>query len=330
MVTVLGQVVNLLTEQNVAQLDGAAHARATSTSSPTSGDITATRLHAPARGARRAGAWRRCALLGGADAASRCRRREYAAWQANVRLAAPSSAAGHRPGADRAQTRFVNPRRMRRGISQEEGEPLDARQLARDLVREFSQGDLHSLDYSVVRERDKTILRITPVEKPWGPNYLRFGLNLASDFRSDVDVQPARALPPHVDELARRRMARRRADRQRAERLDRVLPAARPAPRHVRARRTRARGLRKAPIYDEGDRLAIYRIQENRAGIDVGVQPRRVRGAGELGLGGAAHRRRCSTPAQTTLPNLTAAARRARPRRSRSTPTTSRSSRRAA
>jgi NTE family protein len=84
-----------------------------------------------------------------------------------------------------AETRFVNPETLRRGIAQKEGEPLDSPRLAADLVREFSQGDLNSLDYSVMKERDKTILRITPVEKPWGPNYLRFGLNLSSDFRSE-------------------------------------------------------------------------------------------------------------------------------------------------
>ena len=31
------------------------------------------------------------------------------------------------------------------------------------------------------------MLRIMPVEKAWGPDYLRFGVNLASDFRSESD-----------------------------------------------------------------------------------------------------------------------------------------------
>ena len=84
-----------------------------------------------------------------------------------------------------APTRFVNPETIRKGIRQREGEPLDSAQLSHDLVREFSQGDLSSLDYSVVREGERTILRITPVEKSWGPDYLRFGLNLSSDFRSE-------------------------------------------------------------------------------------------------------------------------------------------------
>ena len=85
-----------------------------------------------------------------------------------------------------AETRFVTPETIRHGIQQKEGERLDAEQLARDLVVEYSQGDLHSLDYSVVRERDKTILRITPVEKPWGPAYLRFGLGLTPDEEHDL------------------------------------------------------------------------------------------------------------------------------------------------
>ena len=38
----------------------------------------------------------------------------------------------------------------------------------------------------MVSEREKRILQVTPVEKPLGPDYLRFGLNLYSDFRSDA------------------------------------------------------------------------------------------------------------------------------------------------
>jgi len=74
---------------------------------------------------------------------------------------------------------------VRRAITQEPGKPLDTRQLDRDLVVIKSAGDLQTIDYAVVRERDKTILKVTPVEKTLGPDYLRFGLNLYSDFRGD-------------------------------------------------------------------------------------------------------------------------------------------------
>ncbi|HET9469548.1 MAG TPA: patatin-like phospholipase family protein, partial [Usitatibacter sp.] len=180
-VTVLGQVVNLLTEQNVAKSRALLGPRDIYIH-PDLGDIGSTQftrqLEAADKGraAARAlaGELRRLALPPA----------EYAAWAARVRLVPPRAA----PVIDRvevAATRFVNPDTIRGGIHQREGEPLDAGGLARDLVREFSQGDLSSLDYSVARSGERTVLRITPVEKPWGPDYLRFGLNLSSDFRTE-------------------------------------------------------------------------------------------------------------------------------------------------
>jgi NTE family protein len=181
-VTVLGQVVNLLTEQNVSQ--SLAHLKPGDIYiRPELANFTATQFTRQLEAAEEG----RKATLAVAD---RLRVHalppaEYAQFQERVRLAAP-----HQPPViDEVivePTRFVSRGTIRRGISQREGRPLDATQLAEDLVREFNHGDLHSLDYSVVRERDKTILRITPIEKPWGPHYLRFGLNLASDFRSEA------------------------------------------------------------------------------------------------------------------------------------------------
>src|SRR5258706_8144983 len=180
-VSVLGQVVNVLTEQNVSRSKAQLTARDIYIE-PDLANITSTeftrQLEAAARG--RVAAFALSAELRRFSLSAR----DYAAWQRNVRLAAPKEP----PVIDRVeigQTRFVNPETLRRSIRQEEGKPLDAAQLSRDLVMEYSQGDLLSLDYSVMRERDKTVLRLTPVEKPWGPNYLLFGLGLTSDFRAD-------------------------------------------------------------------------------------------------------------------------------------------------
>src|SRR5260221_5362733 len=162
-VTVLGQVVNLLTEQNVARSmaelrpgDIYIH--------PDLGDITATaftrQLEARVRG--------RLAAQLAVEELKRfsVSRPAYAEWQDNVRLAAEHTP----PIVDQVTiepTRFVNRDTIRRGVGQKEGQPLDAAALATDLVREFDRGDLNSLDYNVVRERDRTILRITPVVKPF-------------------------------------------------------------------------------------------------------------------------------------------------------------------
>lgn len=79
-----------------------------------------------------------------------------------------------------AGLKHVNPETIKRHLSQAEGTPLKPEQLERELQRTYGDGDYQSVDYSVISEHDKQILRITPVEKPWGPDYLRFGMRLDS------------------------------------------------------------------------------------------------------------------------------------------------------
>ncbi len=264
-VTVLGQVVNLLTEQNV-QKSKALLGPKDIYIEPDLEDITATAFTRQIDAAKRG---RVAALALSAE----LRRftvsaHEYVAWQGRKRLAVPRTP----PLIDVvevAPTRFVNPQTLRRGISQREGEPLDAAALARDLVTEYSQGDLLSLDYGVVREGDRTILRITPVEKPWGPNYLRFGMGLASDLRAESSYS-LRALYRRtwMNDLGAEWLTGVQIGSVQSLSTEFYQPLEQ---RHAAfARISASTSLRKTPIYSEGDRLAIYRIQENRAVLDGG------------------------------------------------------------
>ncbi|HET7546178.1 MAG TPA: patatin-like phospholipase family protein [Usitatibacter sp.] len=264
--TVLGQVVNLLTEQNVAKSRALLGPRDIYIQ-PDLGDIGSTsftrQLEAAEKGREAAhamaGELRRLAVP----------EAEYTAWQEQVRLVVP-----HAPpvidAIEVAKTRFVNPRTIRRGIRQAEGEPLDSTKLAHDLVREFSQGDLSSLDYSVVRSDDRTILRITPVEKSWGPDYLRFGLNLSSDFRGDSRYN-LRAVYRRtwLDPLGAEWLLGGQIGSEQSVGSEIYQPL---DLRHIFFVRPYAStSLRKVPLYFEGDRLAVYRVQENRAGGELGV-----------------------------------------------------------
>jgi NTE family protein len=265
-VTVLGQVVNLLTEQNVARSmsqlkPGDVYIR------PNLGDITSTAFTRQIEAAERG----RLAARLAADELERfsVSPQAYAAWQESVRLAELQRP----PIVDEVviePTRFVNRDTVRRGITQEAGQPLDAPRLARDLVREFEEGDLHSLDYNVVRERDRTVLRITPVEKPWGPNYLRFGVNLASDFRSESTYN-FRALfrSTWMNSLGGEWLVGAQIGSEQSLATEFYQPLDK---RHNTFLRPYARtGLEKAPLYFEGDRTAVYRIQQNAGGLEGGV-----------------------------------------------------------
>ncbi len=265
-VTVLGQVVNLLTEQNVEKSRLLLRSQDIYIQ-PDLGDITSTNFTRQLDAAKRG----RIAALAASDQLKRYSlpEKEFLAWQGSVRFAGQPVA----PLVDKveiAQTRFVNPETLRSGIGQKEGEPLDSASLARDLVDEYSKGDLLSLDYSVVRERDRTILRITPVEKPWGPDYLRFGLGLASDFRAESDYN-FRALYRRtwMNSLGGEWLTTAQIGSEQGIHTEFYQPLERAHYGYTRF--FASAGLRKLPLFFGGDRLAVYRIQENRAGAEAGV-----------------------------------------------------------
>lgn len=76
----------------------------------------------------------------------------------------------------------VNPADVQRTISQKVGEPLDTDRLDRDLLRIFGEGYYERVDYALVREDGRNTLRVLPMEKSWGPNYLRLGISLESNL----------------------------------------------------------------------------------------------------------------------------------------------------
>lgn len=74
----------------------------------------------------------------------------------------------------------AQPEVIERHLSQVPGRPLDRAQLDRDLLRAYGDGWYERVDYRLQTTHGRTVLRVLPVEKPWGPDYLRFALNLDS------------------------------------------------------------------------------------------------------------------------------------------------------
>ncbi|HEX4781588.1 MAG TPA: patatin-like phospholipase family protein [Usitatibacter sp.] len=265
-VTVLGQVVNLLTEQNVAKSRALLGPRDIYIE-PDLGGITSTDFPRQLEAAKRG----RVAALAASDELRRYAMPgpQFAQWQSGLRLATANTP----PVIDKveiANTRFVNPETVRSAVSQQEGQPLDSQKLSQDLVSEYSQGDLHSLDYSVLRERDKTILRITPVEKPWGPDYLRFGMGLATDFRAE-SLYNVRALY--------RRTWLNSLDGewllggQIGSLQNLVTEFYQPLDLRQRTfvQASASASLHKTPLFVNGDRVAVYRIQDNEVRVEGGM-----------------------------------------------------------
>nr|WP_315491988.1 patatin-like phospholipase family protein [uncultured Rhodoferax sp.] len=87
----------------------------------------------------------------------------------------------------------VNPAAIDRYLEQLPGQRLDVPQLNRNLLRAYGDGYYERVDYTLVRKGDQEVLRIMPVEKSWGPDYLRLGINLNSTLtgRSTYSLRAA-------------------------------------------------------------------------------------------------------------------------------------------
>ena len=80
----------------------------------------------------------------------------------------------------------TNPEVVRALVATQPGEPLDEEKIGADLRRIYGRGDFESVDVQVVGSAGgPRAMVITPQEKDWGPDYLRFGLGLESDFHGD-------------------------------------------------------------------------------------------------------------------------------------------------
>ena len=106
--------------------------------------------------------------------------RTYAAWR--KRWTPPAMPLQAVDAIEIAGLHTVNAAAVSRYVEQKVGESLDVTQLNRDLLRAYGDGYYERVDYTLVREGDRNVLRILPIEKSWGPDYMRLGVNLNSSL----------------------------------------------------------------------------------------------------------------------------------------------------
>jgi NTE family protein len=63
---------------------------------------------------------------------------------------------------------------------------MDLQQLQNTLTTIYGRGDFELMDYSLVKKDGKETILVEGVEKPWGPDYLKFGLGFATDMSTPV------------------------------------------------------------------------------------------------------------------------------------------------
>jgi NTE family protein len=77
----------------------------------------------------------------------------------------------------------VNPIAMQGVMETQTGQPIDQQVLDRDMRRIFGTDNFEHVNYRFLEEPGKRVLAVDAIEKSWGPDYLRFGLGLSSDFQ---------------------------------------------------------------------------------------------------------------------------------------------------
>jgi NTE family protein len=66
------------------------------------------------------------------------------------------------------------------------GEIYDVKKAEADANRIVASGDFSAVSYGVGVQDGRNVLTYDAVEKPWGPDYLMFDLNLSTDFKGDT------------------------------------------------------------------------------------------------------------------------------------------------
>ena len=89
---------------------------------------------------------------------------------------------------DASQLRHVNPAYVKKKFAVDERSgKLDEQRVRDEIGGLLGEGDYERIDYYYEDQADgQRALVITPREKPWGPGYLRLGLQLATDFKEDT------------------------------------------------------------------------------------------------------------------------------------------------
>ncbi|MGY4826964.1 patatin-like phospholipase family protein [Sphaerotilaceae bacterium SBD11-9] len=82
-------------------------------------------------------------------------------------------------------TKVVNPEVVLAAMETRAGQTFDPEKVNRDLRAIYSRGDFESLSYALTDEEGGRVLVTEVTEKSWGPNFLRFGLSLSSDFEGN-------------------------------------------------------------------------------------------------------------------------------------------------
>lgn len=83
-------------------------------------------------------------------------------------------------------TKLVDPVAIAEVVAPDVGRPLDLARLDEQIGDLYGWSDFERIEYRIIDERGRRDLVLDVTEKSWGPNFLRFGLQLASDLQGEA------------------------------------------------------------------------------------------------------------------------------------------------
>lgn len=170
-----------------------------------------------------------------------------------------------------AGNRHVDERVIRHRVATRPGDLLDLGKLGKDLERIYGLADFEQVSYRLLEEDGQTGLVFQVREKPWGPSYLHFGLELVSDLEGEASFAA-------LVNLTRTRLNRRGGEWRNELRagqdqgvLSELYQPLDFAGRWFVAPRI-AVDTENQSIFEDGRKIAVYEIGGYEAGVDLGLQ----------------------------------------------------------
>ncbi len=161
------------------------------------------------------------------------------------------------------------------------GKPLDVSALEQKITELYGLDLFETLDYSIARDGDSSGLEVRARRKSWGPNYIRFALNLQDDFEGNNSFNAgARFIVTEVNALGAEWLTDLQVGENPRGRTEFWQPLS-SASRYFIAPLLLFE-IRNVPLLDGQTRIAEFRVRSGEFGLDVG---REFGNWGELRLG---------------------------------------------
>lgn len=112
---------------------------------------------------------------------------QYLAWRQSVDRQGPKGA--RLAGIEIKGLKRVNPDYVRAQLqSLKAGEENTRQDILDDVGRIYALGDFERVSYKLTGPEDARVLEITPIEKSWGADFIRFDVGLAADIEGGIDA----------------------------------------------------------------------------------------------------------------------------------------------